>query len=236
MATQTKTCIACAEPIQIGAQLCKHCKTMQDDKRFIAKATKPQVVSPSKTEAKAKPFVPGECVRCSSQVSNASLHLQYLCSNCIYRLNKSQRTLYNTRKPIRVCSTCNDRIHLSETSSQCDKCSKKNGMGPFSSGSSAPGKTNVLISWWAQLILVFAALISQGNISGPWVFWFAVGAQLLGWNVFISIGFAIAWFVMKRNSRDTQRVRSWLYSSLAFLFLGVLITLITLASLALANR
>jgi hypothetical protein len=237
MATQTKACVACAEPIQVGAQLCKHCKTMQDDKRFMAKATKPQVVSPSTTKAKAKPFVPGECVRCSSPVSNASVRLQYLCSTCIYGLNKRQSKLYNSGKLISLCPTCNDRIHVPEISSQCDHCTSKIRTKQPTAGVQEPSKTNFLVSWWAQLILVFVVLINPNleNFSSPIVLFLNIGAQLVGWNMFISPAFAIAVFVIRRNLRNPIRTTSWLFSSLLFLAIGILLVLITLSALSLGN-
>ncbi len=224
---QTKACIACAESIQSGAKLCKHCGTLQDDKRFTAKANKQQNQDPDLARTKAKTAVPGECVRCSSPVSNASLSVKHLCVSCDYLLNKRERVRYDAGAPVQLCPICNDRIFFPETSSQCDKCSYTN----------KPGKANFLISWWAQVIIVFVVLINPRveDNSNPIVFLVNASGQLIGWNILLAIVFAIAIIVIRRNLGDTTRARSWLYSSLLFLSTGILV-LITVLAVAVAVR
>lgn len=39
-----KDCVACAEPIQESAKLCKHCGVMQNDERFVGAASRHEVV------------------------------------------------------------------------------------------------------------------------------------------------------------------------------------------------
>lgn len=49
MAT-TKDCVACAEPIQAKARLCKHCGTLQNDSRFSGTAASEYVGAAASTE------------------------------------------------------------------------------------------------------------------------------------------------------------------------------------------
>lgn len=91
-------------------------------------------------------------------------------------------------------------------------------------------KVNFFISWWAQLISVAVVLINPdaGSFTNPLVFLLNVSAQLLGWNICISIAFTIAYFGMKLRGLAPHRVRSWLFSSLVFGAFGFLVLMLTI--------
>ena len=58
--SETKKCIACAEDILLDAKLCKHCSTMQDDRRFQPDSAEPkndQTVKLGDLLAKSNDFV-----------------------------------------------------------------------------------------------------------------------------------------------------------------------------------
>jgi hypothetical protein len=224
VANQTKACIACAESIQVGAKLCKHCGTLQDDKRFAPGKVTSKSKAPSPTKPKPKVAKAGKCIRCLAPSEPAA----DLCSKCYYYLSRRELQLYDGGKDIELCPKCENLIYSPELSDQCHKCEQKNN----------PRKVNFFISWWAQLIVVAIVLINPQTESflNPYVFWLNVGAQLFGWNIFISIAFAIAFFVIRRRRGWVpQRTRSWLFSSLVSGALGFLILILAFGFIGVAN-
>ena len=59
---KTKSCIACAEQISADAKLCKHCKTMQNDERFLDSSLVAERISAPKIDPYSR-----TCWNCGSK-------------------------------------------------------------------------------------------------------------------------------------------------------------------------
>lgn len=157
------------------------------------------------------------CIACAESIQPAAK----LCKHC--------GTWQDDKRFIAVKSKLSPRRPNSETVTKSRFEFKKN---------ESTGKINFVVSWWAQLIVVFIVLVNPRteSFSSPYVLFLNIGGQLIGWNILITLAFTIAWLVIRKKSPNTNILLSWLFSSLCFAGAGLLIMTFTLASLAITGR
>ena len=204
MANQKK-CIACAEEIQSSAKLCRFCGTMQNDERFSR-------VVPKEKPKKAP--IKSDCLECGKKLKTGE---HTICQGCQFSLTRHELDLIGTGVEIAKCPVCETIYYSPEISSECHSCDDT--------------QTNygqLLVSWWVQAILVVVAFINPvfGTFSSPAVFLGTVGGQLTGGNALIGLVLGVVYLAMGKNHKNSERIKTWLLSALAFFIMGVFMVIL----------
>lgn len=214
METQTKSCVACAEVIQSEAKLCKHCGTLQDDKRFAAAVPKDAKAAAAVLKTKKD-----HCLKCKLKLSDGE---KSLCSNCKSFLNEEEESLLNEGRKVELCPLCQKRIYSRSLSSMCLKCYKKND----------PTQLNLLQAWWVQILMIVLVAINPtlDNSRHPLIFMVNLSIGLAVWNAILAIIFGVLFAISKANGKQFVRKRQWMFSFITFFALGVGLLIISIAS------